>query len=131
MLLRNVYEFTFVTFCHDSVGEASNTLRYKHNSPRLVDEFVVSSEPTHLTAFTDHRTVGVICMTDSSTETHVLTEFPHHFDPRDDNRADQSMPYLLSQTYRGLRRAYNHGLLSYPDYKLFDQSAEILYHNLK
>jgi hypothetical protein len=48
MLLSNVYEFRFVTFCHDSVGEASPTLRYNHNSPRFVDELVVSS---HLSAF--------------------------------------------------------------------------------
>ena len=121
-----------LTFCHDSVGETSKTLRFKHNSSRLVDEHIVQLESTYRSAtLSDHRTVELICMADSSTETHILTEFPHHFDPRDDNRADQSMPYLLSQTYRGLRRAYNHGLLSYPDYKLFDQSAEKLYHNLK
>lgn len=128
MLVSHVYEFTFITFCHDSVGEASRTLRYNHNGPRPVDQLVVSP---YLPALTGHRTLGVNFVAGSSTKTHVLTEFPHHFDPRDDARADQTIPYLLSHTYLGLRRAYNHGVLSYPDYKLFNQSAEILYYNLK
>ena len=128
MLVSHVYEFTFITFCHDSVGEASRTLRYNHNGPRLVDQLVVSP---YLPALTGHRTLGVNFVAGSSTKTHVLTEFPHHFDPRDDARADQTIPFLLSHTYLGLRRAYNHGVLSYPDYKLFNQSAEILYYNLK
>jgi hypothetical protein len=121
-----------LTFCHDSVGKTSTTLRYRHNSPRLVDEHIVQLESTYRSAtLSDHRTVGLTCVTDSSTETHVLTQFPHHFDPRDDNRAEQSIPYLISHTYLDLRRAYNHGILSYPDYKLLNQSAETLYHSLK
>jgi hypothetical protein len=114
-----------LTFCHDSVGESSP--HYNLKSQRLVDEPTADLySPCRSISQPSQPDIRLSEMTDSFTKIHILTEFPHHFDPRDDQRADQLIPYVHSHTYLGLRRAYNHGVLSYPDYRLLNQSANRL-----
>lgn len=106
--MPHMFQFRTARFCHES--------------------FAVSAPKAEASKVS---TVEFGCGSEIPQDPISFTNFPHHFDARDDGRFDTSIDFAQSDTFRCLEAAKSKGYVDPTDYPLILEEAAKLYSQLQ